>query len=226
MSYSEYGSNSLPAPGASGQVLTSNGSQWINASGGGGDTSSFAAKGDNTDITSIATTKANTMSGGVSFVPLTLRAGTDGATYPLKIIFGPDGTSTIFSVDPYGTIRLPLGGNLSSDGGSIALFGHQIISNGNHVFTHIAGGLSLKDGSNSRIGNGVLVGGSVDIANTSITDNSHILLQRTGDTSSVVGVLTVASKTAGVGFTVKSLTAVDAVAADVGTFDYFVYEAN
>ena len=85
-------------------------------------------------------------------------------------------------------------------------------------------GITYKSGSNARVGSGTLVAGTVAVANTSVTANSKVFLQRTGTGSSVVGTLTVTSKTAGVGFTVTSETALGAVSADTGTFDYFIQE--
>ena len=86
--------------------------------------------------------------------------------------------------------------------------------------TIIATVLDITAGSNTKTGSGTLVGGTLAVANTSITANSMIFVQ---DTSSGVltnvGSLVVSSKTAGVGFTVKSTNILD-----ISSFDYFVVE--
>jgi hypothetical protein len=80
----------------------------------------------------------------------------------------------------------------------------------------------ITAGSNTKTGSGTLVGGTLAVANSSITTNSMIFVQ---DTSSGVltnvGSLVVSSKTAGTGFTVKSTNILD-----VSTFNYFVVETS
>ena len=81
--------------------------------------------------------------------------------------------------------------------------------------------LDITAGSNTKTGSGTLVGGTVAIANTSVTANSKVFLQdTTSGALTNVGALVVSSKTAGVGFTVKSVNVLD-----TSTFDYWILES-
>jgi hypothetical protein len=83
-------------------------------------------------------------------------------------------------------------------------------------------GLLFKSGSNARFGTGTLSGGTLAVANTSITANSFVFVQDTGGgVIANIGALYVASQTAGVGFTVSSSNAID-----TSTFRYWIFEAN
>jgi hypothetical protein len=96
----------------------------------------------------------------------------------------------------------------------------SLASAGRLSFPTITGGLSLKTGSNARVGSGTLAAGTLAVPNTSVTANSLILVQNTGGgVLANVGALFIASQTAGVGFTVTSSNA-----ADTSTFKYFIIE--
>lgn len=95
------------------------------------------------------------------------------------------------------------------------------ISGGGLIVSVAGNSLTIKGGSNAKIGSGTLVGGTATISNTSVTANSKIFLQDTSTSITNVGVLTVSSKTAGTGFVVTSTLALD-----MSTFDYFIVESN
>lgn len=80
--------------------------------------------------------------------------------------------------------------------------------------------LLLKGGSNARTGTGTLSGGTLAVANTSITANSVILITSTGGGTNI-GSLYVASQTASTGFTVSSSNVLD-----TSGFSYFIFETN
>lgn len=79
--------------------------------------------------------------------------------------------------------------------------------------------IDITSGSNTKTGSGTLSGGTVTIANTSVTANSFIYLTPTSSSSTTSGVLAVTSKIAGTSFTVKSSNALD-----VATFVYLIIE--
>ncbi len=84
-----------------------------------------------------------------------------------------------------------------------------------------AGTLSFASGSNKRIGSGTLVGGTLAVANTSVTVNSIIFVQSIGGgTVANLGALYIASQTASTGFTVTSTNALDN-----NHFKYLIVEA-
>lgn len=70
-------------------------------------------------------------------------------------------------------------------------------------------GIILKSGSNARIGTGTLSGGTVTIANTSVTANTKIWLQDSSGSITNIGSLTY-SISAGTSFTVTSSNVLDA----------------
>lgn len=93
------------------------------------------------------------------------------------------------------------------------------VATGN-IFVGTAGnGLIIKSGSNARIGTGTLTGGTVTIANTSVTANTRVFLQDTSSSITNVGTLTVVT-TAGTGFVVTSTIALDA-----STFNWLLVES-
>lgn len=93
--------------------------------------------------------------------------------------------------------------------------------NGSQAFA-LGAGLTLKAGSNARTGSGTLSGGTLAVANTSVTTNSRIYVQDTGGgVLANIGALYIASQTAGTGFTVTSSNALD-----TSTFTYWIYESN
>lgn len=78
--------------------------------------------------------------------------------------------------------------------------------------------LSVKDGSNKRMGVSVLVGGTVTVANTSVTANSRIFHSRqvAGGT---LGHLSIGTVTAGVSFVINSSNV-----ADTSTINWLLVE--
>lgn len=68
--------------------------------------------------------------------------------------------------------------------------------------------LSLKDGSNKRMGQAVLVAGTLLVANTTITANTRVFLSH-ANTSGTLGILYVSARVAGTSFTIASSSATD-----------------
>jgi hypothetical protein len=68
--------------------------------------------------------------------------------------------------------------------------------------------LSLEDGSNKRMGQAVLVGGTVTVSNTSVTANTRIFLSH-ANTSGTLGHLYISARVAGTSFTITSSSATD-----------------
>jgi hypothetical protein len=68
--------------------------------------------------------------------------------------------------------------------------------------------LSLKDGSNKRMGQAVLVGGTVAVSNTSVTASTRIFLSH-ANTSGTLGHLYISARSAGVSFTITSSSGTD-----------------
>lgn len=81
-------------------------------------------------------------------------------------------------------------------------------STGNVLISTIGKGLQVKTGTNAKIGTAVLVAGAKIVANSSVTANSIIFLTSQVD-GGTVGAVRVSSKTAGTGFTITSLSALD-----------------
>lgn len=88
-----------------------------------------------------------------------------------------------------------------------------------NVTAAVAGsGVRIKEGSNARMGTGTLSGGTVTIANTSVTASTRVFLTRTGSGTST-GQLRVSAQTASTSFVVTSTDNTDA-----GTFNYLLVE--
>lgn len=84
----------------------------------------------------------------------------------------------------------------------------------------IGGGLAIKTGTNARIGTGTLTGGTLTVANTSVTANSRVFAQDTASGALTnVGTLQVVTS-AGVGFTVTSSNVLD-----TSTFIWVIFES-
>jgi len=79
-------------------------------------------------------------------------------------------------------------------------------------------GFRVKEGANAKMGTATLAAGKVTVANTSVTSESRIFLQRTGALGTA-GVMSVTAVTPGVSFTVESKEATD-----TGTFNYEIKE--
>lgn len=92
---------------------------------------------------------------------------------------------------------------------------------GNIIVGTAGNGLQIQSGSNARIGTGTLSGGTLAVANTSVTANTRVFLQDTNAGALTnVGSLTVVTS-AGVGFTVTSTNVLD-----TSTFNYLLIESN
>lgn len=68
--------------------------------------------------------------------------------------------------------------------------------------------LSLKDGANKRMGQAILVGGTVIVSNTTVTANTRIFLSH-ANTSGTLGHLYISARTAGTSFTITSSSGTD-----------------
>lgn len=79
-------------------------------------------------------------------------------------------------------------------------------------------GLRVKAAANCKMGTGVLVAGTVTIANTSVTATSKIFLTDTSNGANL-GVLSVGAINAGVSFVVNSSQGLD-----TGSFNYLIVE--
>lgn len=135
---------------------------------------------------------------GTSTPLVGLHLGTTGATVPA--VYLADATSE----------TLPTIG--ANDGVFSVLAGTP-------TFTNASGAKTLFSLSSEDVGTATLVAGTVTISSSIITTNSLVLITRTTTTGDVttIGTLSVASRTAGVSFTVDST-----VITDVGNFDYMV----
>jgi hypothetical protein len=80
--------------------------------------------------------------------------------------------------------------------------------NGNVVLGTAGNGLQVKEGTNARMGLGTLSGGTLVVANTSVTANTRIFLtaQSVGGTA---GALAVSARTPATSFTVLSTSGTD-----------------
>jgi len=79
-------------------------------------------------------------------------------------------------------------------------------------------GLRVAEGANAKQGTGTLVGGTLTVANTSVTANSRIFITSQVD-GGTPGFLRVSARTAGTSFTVTSSSGTD-----TSTFAYEIYE--
>lgn len=68
--------------------------------------------------------------------------------------------------------------------------------------------ISLEDGSNTHMGQAVLVGGTVTVSNTQVTANTRIFLSH-ANTSGTLGHLYVSGRVAGTSFTITSSSGTD-----------------
>lgn len=108
---------------------------------------------------------------------------------------------------------------LSAQSG-VSTFTGDAAATGNILATTAGKGLSIKSGSNARVGTGTLASGTLTVANTSVTANTRVFLQdTTSGTLTNVGTLTVVT-TAGTGFVVKSSNVLD-----TSTFNWLLVES-
>lgn len=101
---------------------------------------------------------------------------------------------------------------------AFAVTGDVTVTTGNVVAATAGKGLTIKAGSNARIGTGTLASGSVAVANTSVTSNTTAILTATSVSNQGFWR---ASYTNGVGFTVASSNG-----ADASSFQYVLVEST
>lgn len=108
------------------------------------------------------------------------------------------------------------------DNNSVLTFNTKLDDGSGNIVLTIAGkGITLKSGSNARIGTGTLSGGTLAVANNSVTANTRVFLtDTTSGALTNVGSLTVVTS-AGVGFTVSSTNVLD-----TSTFNWILFESS
>lgn len=110
-----------------------------------------------------------------------------------------------------------------------ATAGDFTATNGNLVLNTIGNGIQIKTGTNARIGQATLSGGTITVANTSVTANSRIFLTRNAvNASTALGILTVGTITANTSFVIYAATAGTPgtpLAADVSTVNWLIVES-
>ena len=112
-------------------------------------------------------------------------------------------------------------------GGLTLTTGAITATNGNLVTGTAGNGLVIKSGANARIGQATLILGTKIVANTSVTANTRVFLNRSSKVGSVtVGVLE-AVISAGVGFTINSYVPTTAAVDtnDVSIIDWLLVES-
>jgi hypothetical protein len=89
----------------------------------------------------------------------------------------------------------------------IASSGDIIHNFGNYIMTQAGKGIQIKEGSNARMGVATLVGGTIAVANTSVTANTRVFISRstTGGTEGTLSTTQIASTS----FTVNSTSGTD-----------------
>lgn len=81
---------------------------------------------------------------------------------------------------------------------------------GSLAITTLGSGLSIKEGTNAKMGLATLVAGTVTVANTTVTANSRIFLEVNGGTITNVGFQYISARTPGTSFTISSVNVLDA----------------
>jgi hypothetical protein len=89
----------------------------------------------------------------------------------------------------------------------------QFLVNGDVILQTAGKGFQVKEGSNARMGQSTLSGGTVTIANTSVNTGTRIFVFPSS-AGTLNGRLRVASRVAGTSFTVTSSDAGDSAAFD------------
>lgn len=175
------------------------------------------------ELASVTAGSANWVSLGTtsgSFVTVTAGTfATSTAATAISIaagnVFTGTGTNAAvgFTFTPKGTAGLTL------------TTGALTATNGNLVVGTAGNGLVVKSGANARIGQATLVGGTIAVANTSVTANTRVFITRTTANAGPTGALE-AVPSAGVGFTVNALDVAGApLATDVSTVDWLLVES-
>jgi hypothetical protein len=130
-------------------------------------------------------------------------------------------SATSFQVATSNWIKLVTGGTQ----GIANSFGNSLVSDGTwnanqpvHVGL-VGSGLKIAEGTNAKQGvSGAMVGGTVTVANTSVTASSRILLGIAAP-GGTVGAPFISAVTAGTGFTIKSTSS-----SDTSTVAYEIFE--
>lgn len=161
---------------------------------------------------------------GVSFFGIDLQitnSASAAGSRPLRI---RQGAGTLMDCDINGNMTAATfaAANGVTGGNAVtATTGNVTASNGNVVMSTAGKGIVLKSGSNARIGTGTLSGGTLTVANTSVTANTRVFLcDTTSGALTNVGSLTVVT-TAGTGFVVSSTNVLD-----TSTFNWMLVESS
>lgn len=102
--------------------------------------------------------------------------------------------------------------------------GDKVLTNGNFIVQQVGKGLYVKEGSNAKQGIATLVAGTVTVANTSVTANSRIFLQRQTD-GGTVGASYSITRSAGISFTVTAKDGAGATnTTDTSILAYQIFE--
>lgn len=143
-------------------------------------------------------------------------------TWLSQVVFNGIGTYTagVAAVTNSTVAYFAAAGVIGTNNYSIYSAGGTVAINGNFVLNTAGNGIQIKAGSNARIGTGTLSGGTLAVANTSVTANTRVFLTDTSGSTTNVGSLTVVTS-AGVGFTVTSTIAID-----TSTFNWLLIEQN
>jgi hypothetical protein len=130
--------------------------------------------------------------------------------YPIRVVVSNQECLNI-AVTSKG-VQLGVGGPVDPNGATLGV-------NGTIAVLKTGNGISIKSGTNCKVGSAALSAGVATILNTAITANSMVFLTVTNPDPTNVGSLTVTTKVAGTSFTVKSSNPVDN-----STFNYFIVE--
>jgi hypothetical protein len=96
----------------------------------------------------------------------------------------------------------------------------KINANGQVVHNVVGAGISIKEGSNAKMGQAVLVGGTVTVSTTAVTANSRIFLT-IAVAGGVLGILSVGTLTAATSFVINSSSA-----SDTSTVNWLIFEPS
>lgn len=105
-----------------------------------------------------------------------------------------------------------------SDTNLYRIAGDALATDDDFVLNTAGKGIKIKEGSNAKLGVATLVGGTVTVANTSVTANSRIMLTSQVD-GGTPGFLRVSARTAATSFTITSGSA-----SDTSTVAYHIIE--
>jgi hypothetical protein len=180
---------------------------------------SFSAQTNNGlySTNGIGSTKAlNCAVNGVQFMSFDHYTG-GGAPliYAMQRFLLNDGSAgtpslSFFGEASLGFYRSTVGVMTAQVGGAdkLSISATALSSASNVAVTTAGQGFQVKEGSNAKMGTAVLVGGTVTVANTSVTASSRIFL--TADApGGTLGSVYVSARTAGTSFTITSTSAID-----------------